>query len=406
MRTVAFWLAMVAMHPAAAMEWAQPWAEPQDAPAAAARSDEYAWRLFVALDWPADPVARTADPRASFGADRPVVWETWQNTSDVYLDGGTDPGPWPAGTPVGDRLERAATHRFAAAALSDLPNARHVVGGVMVPFEDPVTAAARLTEIRMNRTTFDYIRGHELYNLDGQLESVTGGRSVEFPMGAKEVKAKWRPIDAAERSRYHTMEVLAADGSIRLYGLTALHIVSKDLPTWFWATFEHVENPTLADSEGWRLPSHDGFACRDAAPDCNRAPRGIGLDGTVWQYYRLRGTLTGYVDAQQQPLMLANSELERGFQQSASCMTCHSRAALAIVAGAALRLPIFDTAGGESPRARRGFVGLPSAEWFALPGAIPSAAAFQRQDFVWSLSQAKPKTDRQLTSNSEKRGIP
>jgi hypothetical protein len=405
-RTVAFWLAMFAAYSAAAVDWTQPWAEPQDAGAAAARSDEYAWRLFVALDWPADPVARAADRRASFGADRPVVWETWQNTSDVYLEGGTDPGPWPAGTPVDGRLERAAAHRFAAAALGDLPNARHVVGGVMVPFADPVAAAARLTEIRMNRTTFEYIRGHELYNLDGQLETVAGGRPVEFPMGAKEVKAKWRPIDAAERSRYHTLEVLAADGSIRLYGLTALHIVSKDLPTWFWATFEHVENPALADNEGWRLPSRDEFACRDAAPGCNRAPRGIGLDGTVWQYYRLRGTLTRYVDAQQHPLMLANSELERGFQESASCMTCHARAALAIVAGAPLRLPIFDSAGGESPRARRGFVGPPPAEWFTLPGAIPTARIFQRQDFVWSLSQAKPKTDRQLTSNTEQRGIP
>ncbi|HEY2634183.1 MAG TPA: hypothetical protein VGI51_05650 [Steroidobacteraceae bacterium] len=406
MRTVAFWLAMFAAYSAAAVDWTQPWAEPQDAGAAAARSDEYAWRLFVALDWPANPVARAADPRASFGADRPVVWETWQNTSDVYLDGGTDPGPWPAGTPVDGLLERAAAHRFAASALGDLPNARHVVGGVMVPFADPVAAAVRLTEIRMNRSTFEYIRGHALYSLDGQLETVAGGRPVEFPMGAKEVKAKWRPIDAAERSRYHTMEVLAADGSIRLYGLTALHIVSKDLPTWFWATFEHVENPALADNEGWRLPSHDEFACRDAAPDCNRAPRGIGLDGTVWQYYRLRGTLTRYADAQQHPLMLANSELERGFQESASCMTCHARAVLAIVAGAPLRLPIFDSAGGESPRARRGFVGAPSAEWFTLPGAITTARAFQRQDFVWSLSQAKPKTDRQLTSNTEQRGIP
>jgi hypothetical protein len=397
---------MFAAYSAAAVDWTQPWAEPQDAGAAAARSDEYAWRLFVALDWPANPVARAADPRASFGADRPVVWETWQNTSDVYLDGGTDPGPWPAGTPVDGLLERAAAHRFAASALGDLPNARHVVGGVMVPFADPVAAAVRLTEIRMNRSTFEYIRGHALYSLDGQLETVAGGRPVEFPMGAKEVKAKWRPIDAAERSRYHTMEVLAADGSIRLYGLTALHIVSKDLPTWFWATFEHVENPALADNEGWRLPSHDEFACRDAAPDCNRAPRGIGLDGTVWQYYRLRGTLTRYADAQQHPLMLANSELERGFQESASCMTCHARAVLAIVAGAPLRLPIFDSAGGESPRARRGFVGAPSAEWFTLPGAITTARAFQRQDFVWSLSQAKPKTDRQLTSNTEQRGIP
>jgi hypothetical protein len=392
MKAAALWLALVGAH-ANAVDWTHPWIEPQDAVSAATSSDEYAWRLFVALDWPADLATRTADPGAPFGADRPVVWEAWQNTSDVYLDGGADPGPWKQGSSGPGARENAATHRFQAATLDGLANVRHIVGGVMVPLDDPVASAARLTEIRMNRQAFDYIRDHELYNLDGQIKLVSSGRPFSFPPGAKEVKAKWRPIEAVERSRYHTVQITAADGSTRLYGLTALHIVSKDLPTWFWATFEHVDNPALADDEGWELPSSDSFACRGAKPDCNRAPRGVGLDGLVWRNYRLRGSLTGYVDAQRRPLLLANSELEHGFQRTASCMTCHARAALAVIAGSPVRLPVFDDAGGESQRVRRGFVGMPSAEWFRAPGHFIAATAFQREDFVWSLSQAKPRAD-------------
>src|SRR5208282_2024632 len=108
------------------------------------------------------------------------------------------------------------------------------------------------------------------------------------------------------------VEVRMAGGAARLYGLTALHIVSKDLPQWFWATFEHVDNPRLPDADKWQLPSSDHFACRGEAADCNRMPRGIGLEQTVWQYYRLRGTLTRYVDDENRPLRLANSELEAG----------------------------------------------------------------------------------------------
>jgi hypothetical protein len=372
---------------AAALGWQEPWVPSHDAQQAAANSDEYAWHLFVALNWPADLRRRTADRGAKFGADRPVVWETWRNTADVYRDDGRDPGPWVAGGPLPDL---ANEDRFETLSLTSLPNVRHVVAGRMVPLADPVANAKRLTEIRMNRTAFDYLRARGLYSLDGQLEAVADGSGVHFPFGATEVKAKWRPIGAAERARYHTVTVRLADGSTRLYGLTALHIVSKDLPQWFWATFEHVDNASLTDGEGWQLPSSDRFACRGADADCNRAPPGIGLEGTVWSYYRLRGTLTRFVDAADRPLRLANSELEAGLQKSSSCITCHSRSSIAVVAGAPLRLPIFDTSDGAPHDVldRRGYMGPPRAAWFRDSGGQP---LFQQLDFVWSLSKAQPR---------------
>ena len=208
-----------------------------------------------------------------------------------------------------------------------------------------------------------------------------------------------------------------------------MHIATKDLPTWFWATFEHVDN--AAAGEGWKLPSRDTFACGRAAPDCNRVPLGLGLAGTVWQNYRLRGTLTGFVDSQGRPRLLGNSALETGMQSSASCITCHARSAIGVRNDQPVRLPILasgngggggstgtgdgndsgngdgnggasgasngdgnsDRDSGGSTRGvaeRRGCVGVPQAEWFRAEADLGhSASPLLPLDFVWSLSKAK-----------------
>jgi hypothetical protein len=373
------------------LRWREPWVQPHNAVAAATLSDEYAWRLFVAINWPADMFARAADSKTSFGADRPTVWESWQNAAEVYLSDGVDPGPW-GHRAVAQSI--AEERRFQASSLKDLPNVRHIVDGQMVPLDDPISSARRLTEIHMNRDAFEYVRSHKLYNLDGQLR-LTQRRAVHFPPTSTEVKAEWRPIRAEEQSHYHCVQVHLADGTIRLYGMTALHLVTKDLPNWFWATFEQVDNPSLPDSDGWQLASSDRFACKDGKPDCNRAPAAIGLEGTVWQYYRLRGTLTRFVDARGQPLRLANSELEAGMQQSASCITCHARASIGMAGHSPVRLPIFDTrsdARTDDGLVRRGFVGLPQAGWFETVSSDGRARRqYQPLDFVWSMSKAQPK---------------
>jgi hypothetical protein len=372
--------------PGPALNWQHPWQEPQDPKAASERSDEYGWALFLALNWPARTDSGAAEVAAALGADRPVVWETWVSASSVYRSDGHDPGEWRPS----DAQAHANDRHFEDMSVRDRPNLRHIVHGVMVPVTDPLEGARRLTEVRMNRTAFDFVRSRELYNIEGQLRSFDSDRPVRFPYGAREVKAKWRPIGEAERARYHTMSVRLSDGRTQLYGLTALHIASKDLPYWFWATFEHVDNPTLPDNEGWQLPSRDAFACPGGHLDCNRAPRGIGLDGTVWQYYRLRGTLTRFTDAQGASLRLANSELEQGMQTTASCITCHSRSTIADDDGSPARLAIFDIGDGtpDTPAVRRGYVGEPG--WLDA-GYVWDGRRYQSLDFVWSLSKAQPR---------------
>jgi hypothetical protein len=371
--------------PIHALDWQRPWSEPRDAIAARERSDEYAWRLFVALNWPADAATGAADAAGSLSADRPTVWESWANANDIYRDDGADPGPYAPQRSAGS----TPAQRFETGSLKTLPNLRHIVRGKMVSSIEPLADAARLTEVHMNRASFEYIRGRELYNLDGQIRAYETRTAVAFPAGAKQVKASWRPISEAERARYHTLEVTMVDGSRRLYGLTALHIVTKDLPSWFWATFEHVDN-AHSDGEGWQLPSRDTFACGETVADCNRTPSGIGLEGTVWENYRLRGTLTSFVDAQGRPLKLANSELERGMQSTSSCVTCHARTATAVIAGQVERLPVFDERGADPvAEDRRGFLGVPRPEWYATDTAA-GAVTFLPLDFVWSMAKAQP----------------
>src|SRR3569833_1964515 len=329
-------------------------AEPQSAADAAQRNDEYAWKVFAALR---------------------AAWQSWPSANDIFRPYGADPGPWknvaqPVVTPI-------SSSRFETFSARELPNLHRVANGKMVAVSDPLASAARLTEIHMNQAGYEYIRARALYNTQGQLRAASSGDPVSFPAATKEVKAKWRVISEAERNRYFTMTVKLSDGSQRLYGLTALHLVTKDLPTWFWATFEHVDNPKLAGNEGWQAPSRDTFACGTAQPACNRAPGGIGLEGTVWENYRLRGTLTSFVDPAGRPNVLANSELEAGMQPTSSCITCHSRAGIGAVAGQPTRLPIFAT---SDPK--QGFVGEPRPEWFANGTMKPL-------DFVWSLAKAR-----------------
>jgi hypothetical protein len=53
-----------------------PYDEANDPSMALHKPDEYAWRLFVALNWPADLELCSADASKSLGDNRPVVWQT------------------------------------------------------------------------------------------------------------------------------------------------------------------------------------------------------------------------------------------------------------------------------------------------------------------------------------------
>lgn len=355
--------------------------------AAAARADAaaYAWRLFERLNRPVT-TPDCSDPEA------PAQWEAWATPGEIWRADGADPGPWSR------RPSRLANDvRFEVGSLKDLPNLRHPVAGRMEPVTDPLAVSEALTEVRFNRAAYDYLRRHGLYNLDGQLALARAGIALRFPAAAWAVKARWRPIAAKDRGRYHTLRVTLADGSTRLYGLTAMHVMTHDLESGFWATFEHADVACVAPAG---CPSRDAAGrsarCRASTPGCDAVPRRLTRRTPAWAYYRLGGTAIDFVAADGTPTVLGNRDLEAGLGATSSCPTCHARAAVAAVAASvasgagARRLPVLAASGSDGTR--QGYTGRPDPNWF-LPDGL-AGDRFVSQDGVWSLALAHPRSTR------------
>jgi hypothetical protein len=182
------------------------------------------------------------------------------------------------------------------------------------------------------------------------------------------------------------------EGVTTIYGLSAFHIVSKDLPTWFWATFEHTDNenrwPTVypTNFQGWVVPSVDSASCPPENLQCNQIPSGYGLEGTKWSNYRLRGTQSTFVDNRGEPTILTNSHLE-GFldQDSMSCITCH---ALAVKGTEGDSMPISIVTGEvNSGGLPIGHVG--AVDFNLFRDAMGEEVPYLGLDYVWTLRNAK-----------------
>ena len=131
-----------------------------------------------------------------------------------------------------------------------------------------------------------------------------------------------------------------------------------------------------------------------AGLECELAPKGIGLEGTVWENYRLRGTQVDFVDSTGKPTLLANSHIESDFQTTASCISCHARATIGPpIPGVASvnRLSIFDPPYQIDQQIITPSGAPDSSMFVSYLGATGSAKPVLRYtqlDFVWSLFRA------------------
>ena len=359
--------------------WPDAWMEPQDTAEAVFESDMYAWRLFVALNWPGDPVRREADRSKPFGAPGVTTWETWRSTNpeapdSVFRFDARDPGPW-NDVPMQVAMARSiksfdlsltVRRQSARAATRSITRAPIFVGGEV----------DRNNEVRFNKAAFEFVRASNFYRQDGIRDALrAGNKTVNAPPMTKTIKAQWRKIAEADKPRFHWAEVALENGTKDLFGLVALHITTKDLPNWFWATFEHVDNKKAGrvsegiDLDGWQLPSVDRFACTPDRVGCEEIPKSIGLEGTKWANYRLRGTQVDYQNSLGEPTLLSNSVLEKGLQKS-SCVSCHAKAAAGELAG--------DTTAPDERDLK------PPAADFFKDGE--GKQRFIQTDFLWSLA--------------------
>jgi hypothetical protein len=298
---------------------------------------KHAWNLFAMLVHPARPIdVARGEPDCTKPVGAPgttAVWETWRLArTEVFLDDGAEPPEWrdlsrPRGYLGATPGTTSSVHVVSQLNVPDRDVSK--AGPVKLslsgnkPFFDPFPdngvfeLSGGIGETHMNRSAFDFIRDRCLFSKDGlqrYAKAVLDQKmpEIQFPIDSIEVKAVWlkfakagsdKEIDEKNKARYY----VAKDPSGAEYGLSSFHVLTKDTPNWFWATFHHMDNP--------KTPFE--------VPDTAGRPKD--LESTVWKNYVLGGTQTDFVTAIGEKIALADYFIEYKFPPS-SCMTCHSQA--------------------------------------------------------------------------------
>jgi len=289
----------------------------QDPNSAVNSPDEVAWQLFIHVNTKAGLTGNNA------------LFETWASDSDTFtLNPQFPPSPAPLvlRPPIVPSVGREALQESGALLPSVPPNPN--IG----------------EESRRNKATFDFIVQNNLYKVSGLRAAF--GKVLSFPKDSIEVKANWMPVSdipAFTLNRVTLADVpkvfhvnTGSDG--KQYALIAMHVISKLVPNWTWATFEHQLNPARCDILGCK--DKFGAAQPDVPP--NRQPsRGYQpctktaalttlFHDAKWdpafENYCLKASQVDFTDNTGLDIRVGNSITEEGFVDRASCMTCHGRA--------------------------------------------------------------------------------
>jgi hypothetical protein len=187
-----------------------------------------------------------------------------------------------------------------------------------------------------------------------------------------EIKASWMMNPPSSGTFVTSSAVYTPEGGAPVttpVGLTGLHIISKVQPTWFWATFEQVDNVANTGAAE-KLPISADVAAANTRYQAM-------LQGTPLAGYELMGIQTA-TTAYNTPTLLANTQMETYFQESSSCMTCHELSAIG--PSSSPRLDMFTMQGGNF----QGYTGVLPADTFGS-----GANAYAKLDYVWSLRNAQ-----------------
>jgi hypothetical protein len=250
--------------------------------------DDYSWRAFIALNWPARPGARgVPDQSKTIGdfsdPDCQVTWGTWKADRELFQSGGTSPEEWSSfdsSTPSADPRFPGSGHGRVWGSFSSLRDFNQAGSG---RFGGPLVAQNHTYirfEVRLNQVEFDFIREQELY----RRLPASGGPKTHFPDHSVAVKAAWKIIKEEElpaaQGRYYLVDAMVLDPvtntcKMQKMGLVGLHIVQKTplRPQWVWSSFEHIDNvpePDTTSSPGRLFSFND--SSRPQVPDPAIAP--------------------------------------------------------------------------------------------------------------------------------------
>ena len=248
--------------------------------------DDYSWRAFIALVWPADLNNRgQPDPAASFGdTSRPLVFETYKAEWELFSDPPAVPVPWrqmAPRNPCGRPQVGPADMILGSFSFSKLGNLGEAGGSAAHPLVG--TLVSQNGQYVRYSTGFNQIEYEKI--LQGELYLLANQQNVAFPSGAIDVKASWMDMaNVTNPGRYYTRKAWVLDPgnnnacTEKLVGLIGLHIVQKtpSRPQWIWTTFEHVDNvpPDGGPAMGrvMALNKGDGVAMPAGFPVANQWP--------------------------------------------------------------------------------------------------------------------------------------
>ncbi len=412
------------------------WQVPVDVPTKTPTQTDwlnFGWQTFVALDWPAlspnsQGVMGQPDTNSTIGATAangalvPAVWSTFRDVSTIMLANGTDPGATynqpvtvasscPAlgsSNPVAPGFQPEYIDNSTFSTQSKL-NAALAKSYVNQASTGPLVAQNgwyTLEQILVAPSEYAYIQGNGYYLGANQVAAFNGsskslapfpnnGQGMGLPSyaqyGALEIKAAWRVLDPSTDKnvipRYYKQwgYFMQADGKTcqgpTLFGLIGLHILRltpSTEATWFWASFEQVDNTmppsnipaTLAAANtpngnctgqynvtpaainlGVNIPWNSSNKANNIC-QVTPIPQNVQtvnqswqsqLQGTVWQYYQMVNTLNPCSAAPcynfppipptpSSPTInvstFANTSIESYFQYAnTTCMSCHGYAA-------------------------------------------------------------------------------
>ncbi len=338
----------------------EPGGTPADAALAKSNPDEYAWQLFFFLNRQAETdvgfhAGKIDSSKAdlnSYDDDKDVVWESWAlaneiDHSDIFSCSPKQPVAWDQLTrPVHQNKDGTFSFNFTNSTNLSTAKLDALVGKTVQAQRDKV-AGVRLppnfeanVEVRFNESEYTTLRSG-VWNQDGIIAAIASSNATpQYPNfvtfdqagstlpSAKAIKAKWVVIRAADKPRYHwRLDGKNADGSDKLLGLAAFHVMSHDLDNWFWADFIHVD--CVAKQAPCNNPadfsSTDTMTPKDRTVTAAQPVRAELKAGGKWSYYRLMGTQNGFASAAGGGSALADPMLEK--HAGSSCMTCHSYAA-------------------------------------------------------------------------------
>jgi hypothetical protein len=228
--------------------------------------DDFSWRSFIALNWPAAPGKRGVpqspnNPSVFLNAGKtyPTVWGTYREAYELY------------------RIDDAAPATFASATATNTvcgpsaPGAKVLLmaakSGTLLQDTDQAFSYPLVDqsnnyvyyEIRFNADQYEFVRRNGLY-LAKNLMAAELKAPIAMPIsaakpyreGAVMLKAAWKQMTPSDDpSRYYTVRAKVYDTSQRqpscrdvTMGLIGFHIGHKvdGFAQWIWSSFEQVDN--------------------------------------------------------------------------------------------------------------------------------------------------------------------